>query len=82
MDAIIGRIKDIIRVATGKEPSYLMRNLKYGEGVVIGDTHVYIEDSHLSNQVKLRIFTTKDNKIEFLDKSGNSKRNKKESKED
>lgn len=76
MDEFIGRIKDMIRVATGKEPSYLMRNMKYEEAIVIGDTRIYLSDSHLSNHIKVRIFTSKENKIDFLDKSGNSKREK------
>lgn len=70
MTDFIGRVKDAVRVLSGKEPSYLLRNLKMGEGVIIGDTHVYITESHLSSHIAVRIFTPKDNKITFLNKDG------------
>ncbi len=76
MNDFIGRIKDAVRVLSGKEPSYLLRNLRMGEGLIVGDTQIFITESHLSSHVAVRIFTPRDNKITFLDKEGNQKESK------
>lgn len=72
-DSFIGKVKDSIKDTTGKEASHLMRNLKPEEGIIVGDTHIYLSESHLSNHVTVRIFTPKENKIVFLDKNGRPK---------
>lgn len=69
---IVERIKDVVKSSTGKEASHLIRSIKDNEGILIGDTYVFLQST---KYVTVRIITPKENKIFVVDKNGKIKDN-------